>query len=57
MTAANDLAAIAAQAMPNSQDYAGIEQYYQGYGDNIGKILRYATQFDPSLLPVQPTTN
>ena len=28
MTAANDLAAIAQQTKPNSQDYTGIEQYY-----------------------------
>ena len=49
-TVANDLAALMQGTKPLKTDYVAVEKYYESIGDSAGKLLRYATDFDPTLI-------
>ena len=50
-TVANDLAQVYAEGLPNEQAPTGIiEDFGERLGSNVGKLLRYATEFDPNII-------
>ena len=53
-TIANDLAQVYAEGLPNEQSSTGIlEDFGERMGANVGKLLRYATEFDPNQINVE----
>ena len=51
-TVANELAAQIAEEKPLETDYKAIESYFLKMGSAVGKLLRYATDFDPTQLNI-----
>lgn len=52
-TIANDLAQVYAEGLPNDQSSTSIiEDFSERLGSNVGKLLRYATEFDPNMISV-----
>jgi hypothetical protein len=50
-TIANDLAQVYAEGLPNDQSSSAIiEDFGERMGANVGKLLRYATEFDPNII-------
>ncbi len=50
-TVANDLAQVYAEGLPSeSAPSGGIEDFGERLGSNVGKLLRYATEFDPNMI-------
>ena len=50
-TIANDLAQVYAEGLPSDQaPSGGIEDFGERLGSNVGKLLRYATEFDPNVI-------
>eukprot|EP00347_Sterkiella_histriomuscorum_P011585 403371892 len=49
-TVANDLAQKVTSEKPKSNDYVKLQEFYLDIGVAFGKILRYATNFDATLL-------
>lgn len=53
-TIANDLAQVYAEGLPNETSSTGIlEDFGERMGANVGKLLRYATEFDPNQINVE----
>ncbi len=53
-TIANDLAQVYAEGLPNEKSSTGIiEDFGERMGANVGKLLRYATEFDPNQINVE----
>ena len=53
-TVANDMAQLYGEGMPKETDRVeDIENFFERVGSNIGKLLRYASEFDPTLIPTQ----
>ena len=50
-TVANHLAEVMSAGTPADSDYAGIETYYDSILQDVGKLLRYALNFDSTKLP------
>ena len=51
-TVANDLGQMMGEGMPSEKSRPQeIEDYFDRLGSNIGKLLRYGSEFDPNLLP------
>ncbi len=51
-TVANDMAQMYAEGVPKPEDKVShIEDFWERFGQNMGKLLRYATEFDPTLIP------
>jgi hypothetical protein len=49
-TVANDLATLLSSPQPASTDYTAIQAFFEPVGNSVGKLLRYATGFDPTQL-------
>jgi hypothetical protein len=49
-TVANDLAQLVNGDKPGATDYVAVQAFYLPVGNAIGKLLRYATNFDPTIL-------
>ena len=49
-TVANDLATLLTEPKPAPTDFAAVQTYFTPLGVSIGKLLRYATAFDPNQL-------
>ena len=50
-TVANDLAQVYAEGLPSEEaPSGGIEDFGERLGSNVGKLLRYATEFDPNMI-------
>ena len=52
-TVANDLSQMMAEGLPTEDNKPQvIEDWFDRFGSNFGKLLRYATEFDPNIVPV-----
>ena len=52
-TVANDFAQIFMEGVPKITDAASVVQtFFDRIGTNMGKLLRYAVDFDPTLYPI-----
>ena len=50
-TIANDLAQMYAEGQPGeSSSLQDVQDFYERFGSNFGKLLRYSTDFDPNLI-------
>ncbi len=50
-TVANDFAAMMNEGLPTEKTpLPKVEEFWDRFGSNLGKLLRYATEFDPKLL-------
>ena len=53
-TIANDLAQVYAEGLPSDKASSNdIEDFAERLGSNVGKLLRYATEFDPNMISTQ----
>ena len=53
-TIANDLAQVYAEGLPKESSSSNdIEDFAERLGSNVGKLLRYATEFDPNMINTQ----
>ena len=51
-TVANDFAQMFGDGIPKEDTKADvIEDWFDRFGSNVGKLLRYATEFDPNIIP------
>jgi hypothetical protein len=51
-TVANDYAQMFGEPLPKEESKAEIiEDWFDRFGSNFGKLLRYATEFDPTIIP------
>ena len=51
-TVANDFAQMFGEALPSENTKPeSIEDWFDRFGSNVGKLLRYATEFDPTIIP------
>ena len=52
-TVANDLAQMMGEGLPTEENKPQvIEDWFDRFGSNYGKLLRYATEFDPNIIPL-----
>ncbi|TNV76409.1 hypothetical protein FGO68_gene5588 [Halteria grandinella] len=52
-TVANDFVQIFMDGLPKRTDSAlVVSSFFDRVGQNLGKVLRYATDFDPTLYPL-----
>ena len=52
-TVANDLAQMMGEGLPTEESKPQvIEDWFDRFGSNYGKLLRYATEFDPNIIPL-----
>jgi hypothetical protein len=52
-TVANDFAQMFGEALPKEDSKPqDIEDWFDRFGSNFGKLLRYATEFDPNVIPM-----
>ena len=50
-TVANDFAQMVGEGIPQENAKAAlIEEFYDRLGSNVGKLVRYGTEFDPTLI-------
>ena len=49
-TVANHIAEITAGPKPSVTDIPAVTSYFENFGSDLGKILRYATDFDATQL-------
>lgn len=49
-TVANDLASLVTGDKPDPTDFTAVQNFFLPIGNAFGKLLRYATNFDPALL-------
>ena len=53
-TIANDLAQVYSEGLPKESSSSNdIEDFAERLGSNVGKLLRYATEFDPNMINTQ----
>ena len=51
-TVANDITQLLNESLPTENNIPEvIEAWFTRLGSNLGKLLRYATDFDPNLIP------
>ena len=51
-TVANDFAQMFGDGIPKENAKSDvIEDWFDRFGSNVGKLLRYATEFDPNIIP------
>ena len=52
-TVANDFTQMFGEALPKEDSKPqDIEDWFDSFGSNFGKLLRYATEFDPNVIPM-----
>ena len=52
-TVANDFAQMFGESLPKEETKPqDIEDWFDRFGSNFGKLLRYATEFDPNVIPM-----
>jgi hypothetical protein len=52
-TVANDFAQMFGESLPKEDSKPqDIEDWFDRFGSNFGKLLRYATEFDPNVIPM-----
>jgi hypothetical protein len=52
-TVANDFAQMFGESLPKEESKPqDIEDWFDRFGSNFGKLLRYATEFDPNVIPM-----
>ena len=52
-TVANDFAQMFGESLPKEDSKSkDIEDWFDRFGSNVGKLLRYATEFDPNVIPM-----
>jgi hypothetical protein len=49
-TVANHMAEVLMGDYPESTDFDAVEEYWANIGEDVGKLLRYATDFDYTLI-------
>jgi hypothetical protein len=53
-TIANDFAALMQEGIPKETDKVErIEEVYERIGTNLGRLIRFGTEFDPKLISAQ----